>query len=195
LNEEQKKQLGMVRSSSKHLLNLINDVLDISKIEAGELIVAMEPFDLRRVIENVFRTVSPLAEEKGLTLELDVAPAVGEITGDKRRVEQVLLNILSNAVKFTEKGNVRMKCRVREGEVLLRVADTGIGIKEKDIDTLFKPFQQIDTYIDRKYEGTGLGLSISQKIVEMLGGKIWVESEWGKGSVFSFTLPTKIKTL
>jgi len=155
----------------------------------------MESFDLRRVIEKVFRTVSPLAEEKGLTLELDVAPAVGEITGDKRRVEQVLLNILSNAVKFTEKGNVRMKCRVREGEVLLRVADTGIGIKEKDIDTLFKPFQQIDTYIDRKYEGTGLGLSISQKIVEMLGGKIWVESEWGKGSVFSFTLPTKIKTL
>jgi len=195
LNEEQKKQLGMVRSSSKHLLNLINDVLDISKIEAGELIVAMEPFDLRRVIENVFRTVSPLAEEKGLTLELDVAPAVGEITGDKRRVEQVLLNILSNAVKFTEKGNVRMKCRVREGEVLFRVADTGIGIKLKDIDTLFKPFQQIDTHIDRKYEGTGLGLSISRKIVEMLGGKIWVESEWGKGSVFSFTLPTKIKTL
>jgi len=154
----------------------------------------MESFDLRRVIEKVFRTVSPLAEEKGLTLELDVAPAVGEITGDKRRVGQVLLNILSNAVKFAEKGNVRMKCRVREGEVLFRVTDTGIGIKEKDIDSMFKPFRQIDAHTDRKYEGTGLGLSICRKLLELLGGKIWVESEWGKGSVFSFTLPTKTRT-
>jgi len=194
LNEEQKKQLGMVRSSSKHLLNLINDVLDISKIEAGELIIAMESFDLRRVIEKVFRTVNPLAEKKSLTLELDIVPAVVEITSDIRRVEQILLNLLSNAIKFTEKGYVRTECRLRESEVPVRVTDTGIGIKEKDIDALFKPFRQIDAHTDRKYEGTGLGLSICRKLVELLGGKIWVESEWGKGSVFSFTLPTKRRT-
>jgi len=194
LNKEQKKQLGMVRDSSNHLLDLINDVLDISKIEAGQLQVAMESFDLRRVIEKVIQTVRPLAEKKSLTLEVDIAPSVAKITSDRRRVEQILLNLLMNAVKFTEKGSVRTECLLREDEVLVHVADTGIGIKEKDMDTLFKPFRQIDAHIDRKYEGTGLGLSISKKLVELLGGKIWVESEWGKGSVFSFTLPTERRT-
>jgi signal transduction histidine kinase len=194
LNEEQKKQLGMVRDSSNHLLDLINDVLDISKIEAGQLQVAMESFDLRRVIEKVTQTVRPLAEKKSLTLEVDIAPSVAEITSDRRRVEQILLNLLMNALKFTEKGSVRTECRLREGEVLVCVADTGIGIKERDMDSLFKPFRQIDAHIDRKYEGTGLGLSISKKLVELLGGRIWVESEWGKGSVFSFTLPTERRT-
>ena len=151
----------------------------------------MESFDLRRVIEKVIQTVRPLAAKKSLTLEVDIAPAVAEITSDMRRVEQILLNLLGNAVKFTEKGSVHTECRLREGEVLVRVADTGIGIKESDMDALFQPFRQIDAHIDRKYEGTGLGLSISRKLVELLGGKIRVESEWGKGSVFSFTLPTK----
>ena len=160
LNEEQKKQLGMVRSSSKHLLVLINDVLDISKIEAGQLAVVRESFDLKRVIEKVFQTVRPLAEKKSLTLELDIAPAEAEIVSDMRRVEQILLNLLDNAVKFTEKGSVLAECRLREGEVLIRIADTGIGIKENDMNALFEPFRQIDTHIDRRYEGTGLGLSI-----------------------------------
>ena len=190
LNEEQKKQLGMVRSSSKHLLVLINDVLDISKIEAGQLAVVRESFDLKRVIEKVFQTVRPLAEKKSLTLELDIAPAEAEIVSDMRRVEQILLNLLYNAVKFTEKGSVLAECRLNEGEVLIRIADTGIGIKKNDINSLFEPFRQIETHNDRRYQGTGLGLSISLKLVELLGGNIWVESEWGRGSVFSFTLPT-----
>ena len=194
LNEEQKKQLGMVRESSKHLLDLINDVLDISKIEAGQLQVATESFDLRRVIEKVIQTVRPLAEKKGLILEVEIAPALGEITSDRRRVEQILLNLLSNAIKFTEEGTVRLECLLGEGEVLVRVADAGIGIKESDMDSLFKPFHQIDAHIDRQYGGTGLGLSICEKLVELLGGEIRVESELGKGSVFSFTLPTKRRT-
>jgi signal transduction histidine kinase len=138
--------------------------------------------------------VKPLAEKKGLTLELDIAPALPEITSDMRRVEQILLNLLGNAIKFTEKGSVHTECRLREGEVLVRVADTGIGIKESDRDSLFKPFQQIDAQNNRRYEGTGLGLSICQKLLELMGGKIRVESEWGKGSVFSFTLPIKRST-
>jgi two-component system sensor histidine kinase/response regulator len=191
LNQEQKKQLGMVRDSSKHLLDLINDVLDISKIEAGQLPVAMESFDLRKVIEKVIQTVRPLAEKKGLIFEVVIAPDAAEITSDRRRVEQILLNLLSNAIKFTETGSVRTECMLGEGEVLVRVADTGIGIKESDMVFLFKPFRQIDAHIDRRHGGTGLGLSICWKLAEMLGGKIRAESEWGKGSVFSFTLPAK----
>ena len=124
-------------------------------------------------------------------LEAEIAPDVGEITSDRRRVKQILLNLLSNAVKFTEAGSVRLESVLRNGEVLVRVTDTGIGIKESDMVFLFKPFRQIDAHIDRRHGGTGLGLSICCKLVEMLGGKIHAESEWGKGSVFSFTLPMK----
>ncbi len=193
LNAEQKKQLGMVRDSSRHLLDLINDVLDLSKIEAGQLPVATETFDLRGVIEKVSQAMRPLAENRGLTLDVQIAPAVAEITSDRRRVEQILLNLLGNAIKFTELGGVRIESRLQEGAVLVRVADTGIGIKESDLDSLFKPFRQIDMNDDRRRGGTGLGLSICRKLVELLGGEIRVESEYGKGSLFSVTLPTKRK--
>jgi len=189
LNEEQKKELGMVRESSHHLLNLINDVLDISKIEAGQLTVAHEPCDLRTAVEKVTRNMGPLAEKKGLSLESMVAPDVGTIMSDQRRVEQVIFNLISNAIKFTEKGGVRVDCSLRDGEIVTRVSDTGIGIKDKDLSDLFKPFHQIDTGMVRHYDGTGLGLSICQKILDLLGGRIWVESEWGRGSAFSFSLP------
>ncbi|MEX2684278.1 MAG: sensor histidine kinase, partial [Candidatus Sigynarchaeota archaeon] len=189
LNAEQKKQLGMVRDSSTHLLNLINDVLDLSKIEAGQLTAVMAPFDLRASIEKCVRTVRPLADKKGLVLETEIGQNVGSITSDQRRVEQIMLNLLSNAVKFTEKGTVRFECKMDENNVSIRVIDSGIGIKKADMDKLFKPFRQIDTNITRKYEGTGLGLSICKKLVDLLGGNIWVESEFGKGSTFSFTLP------
>ncbi|MEX2758345.1 MAG: ATP-binding protein [Candidatus Sigynarchaeota archaeon] len=189
LTAEQKKQLGMVRDSSTHLLNLINDVLDLSKIEAGQLTAVMAPFDLRASIEKCVRTVRPLADKKGLVLETEIGQNVGSITSDQRRVEQIMLNLLSNAVKFTEKGTVRFECKMDENNVSIRVIDSGIGIKKADMDKLFKPFRQIDTNITRKYEGTGLGLSICKKLVDLLGGNIWVESEFGKGSTFSFTLP------
>lgn len=189
LNAEQQKQLGMVMHSARHLLALINDVLDISKIEAGELRLTSEPFDMRQVIQRAVQTVAPLADKKGLRLSAEVAPEVGCIIGDSRRVEQILLNLLNNAVKFTETGEVRIKCAVTDGQVIVAVQDTGIGIRPEDRDKLFKPFRQIDTGIARRHEGTGLGLSICDRLATMMGGRIGVESEWGAGSTFTLTLP------
>ena len=200
LNPEQQKQLNMVYDSAKHLLALINDVLDISKIEAGQLEIVSEPFDMRQAIEKVVQTVTPLAEKKGLVLLTRVAPEVGRITSDRRRVEQILINLVNNAIKFTpgkrdassEQGRVRIECEVSDGWLVTRVADTGIGIKPEGMDTLFEAFRQIDTGLTRRHEGTGLGLSICKRLVEMLGGEIWVESKWGVGSTFIVTLPAEI---
>ncbi len=189
LNEEQKKQLGMVRVSANHLLSLISDVLDISKIEAGQLQVDHVPFDLPASIRKVEQAIRPLAEKKGLDLTIDIAPDVGTVRSDMRRVEQVLLNLLSNAVKFTEEGRVRLTCSANPGMVIIGVADTGIGIRSEDLDNVFKPFLQIDSGLSRKYEGTGLGLSICKKLVHLLGGDIGVDSVWKEGSTFSFSLP------
>jgi PAS domain S-box-containing protein len=192
LNEEQTKQLGMVRESSSHLLALINDVLDISKIEAGQLQVAKEPFDLREVIEKAAQTVRPMVENKGLALEVVLAPDVGTITSDRRRVEQALLNIISNAVKFTEKGGISIACETSGRELTISVRDTGIGIKPEEMGRLFRPFQQLQSGIGRQYEGTGLGLSISKRLVELMGGTMSVKSQWGQGSTFAITLPLSV---
>lgn len=189
LNDEQKKQLTMVSESADHLLALINDVLDISKIEAGQLKLAHEPFDLKKSIEKVLRTVMPLAERKGIRLESEIDSSVGEVRGDSRRVEQVLLNLLSNAIKFTEQGYIRLDCTRQGKDIFICVKDTGIGIREADMEKLFKPFRQIDTGLTRQYEGTGLGLSISKKLVHLMAGTINAESEYGKGSIFYFTIP------
>jgi PAS domain S-box-containing protein len=189
LNDEQAKQLGMVRDSAHHLLNLINDVLDISKIEANRLQVQLEPFELGEAVEKAVRTASPMASKRGIAIDALVAPGVGIVLSDRRRVEQILLNLLSNAVKFTDEGRVRIECSVLGDAVLVRVVDMGIGIKPEDMDRLFRPFRQIDAGVTRRYEGTGLGLSICKKLVDLLGGAIWAESEWGKGSTFCFTLP------
>lgn len=192
LNDEQTKQLGMVQGSARHLLNLINDVLDISKIEAGQVEIVSEPFDMRQAIEIVVRVVTPLVEKRGLALLTRVAPEVGQIVSDRRRVEQILINLVNNAVKFTEKGEVRVECQVSDDRLVTRVVDTGMGIKRGDMGKLFEVFGQIDTGLARRHEGTGLGLSICKKLVEMLGGEIWVESEWGVGSIFTFTLPCRL---
>lgn len=189
LNDEQKKQLGMISDSSEHLLALINDVLDLSKIESGQLVVADEPVDLASLVEKVVATVRPLAGKKGLTLVVDIAPGTGRVRGDSRRVGQVLLNLISNAIKFTEKGGIRVECLQVGDRVVTRVRDTGIGIAQEDMDKLFRPFSQIDTGLTRQYEGTGLGLSISRRLVEMMGGTVEVESEKGRGSTFSFMMP------
>ncbi len=218
LNGEQHKQLEMVRGSARHLLALINDVLDISKIEAGQLEVVREPFDLRASIGKVVGIIEPLAGMKGLALHAELAPDVGRASSDQRRVEQVLLNLLNNAVKFTERGEVNFRVWREEsptgangpgredgkdrgnagggasssssGFLLhFEVRDTGIGIKPGDLDTLFKPFRQIDAGLTRQHEGTGLGLAICRRLAELMGGEIRVASEWGKGSVFTFILP------
>ncbi|HNZ10492.1 MAG TPA: ATP-binding protein [Smithellaceae bacterium] len=188
LNEEQAKQLGMVYNSARHLLDLINDVLDISKIEAGQLNVISEPFDLRESIERVMKSSQPLADKKGIEFSSTVAPEIGAITGDRRRVEQILLNLISNAIKFTEQGYVRLQGEVRGDDIVIDVKDTGIGIRQEDMGLLFTAFQQIESGITRKYDGTGLGLSICKKLSHLLGGEIRVESEWGKGSTFSLIL-------
>jgi len=189
LNDEQKKQLGMVRDSSVHLLELINDVLDISKIEAGQLEVASESFDLRDSLQKVVRHLGTQAAKKGLALELEMDPGVGDITSDRRRVEQVLLNLAGNAIKFTEQGRVGIHCLDAGGEVRVEVRDTGIGIRAEDLPALFTPFKQIDSGLTRKYDGTGLGLSICKRLIELMGGRIWAESAPGKGSTFIFMLP------
>jgi signal transduction histidine kinase len=213
LNDEQTKQLGMVRGSARHLLDLINDVLDISKIEAGQLEIASEPFEVREAIEKAVRTVTPLAEEKGLTLVAQVTPEVRQITSDRRRVDQILINLLNNAIKFTPKGgSVRVSANlisdssfriprseirnryVPQSAIRIQVSDTGIGIEPEDMNKLFESFRQIETGLTRQHEGTGLGLSICRKLVEMMGGEIWAESEGpGRGSTFTFTLPAERK--
>ncbi|HOE15877.1 MAG TPA: transporter substrate-binding domain-containing protein [Syntrophorhabdaceae bacterium] len=194
LNDEQKKQLNMVRSSSQHLLALINDVLDISKIEAGQLQIAQEDVDVRQVIEKVVQSARPLAENKGIEIGYRIIADDTRITADSRRVEQVLLNLVSNAIKFTEKGSVRITCEADGWNITVNVTDTGIGIKEEDMETIFKTFRQIDSGISRKQEGTGLGLSISKRLVKLMGGSIRVTSVFGSGSTFSFSIPKERKT-
>jgi PAS domain S-box-containing protein len=189
LNEEQAKQLKMVQGSARHLLELINDVLDISKIEADQMTISREQFEIGVAIQKSVEKIMPLAEKKGLRVTTVIPTQVVNITSDQRRVEQILINLLNNAVKFTERGEIHLETQIEDGWLVTHVKDTGIGIKSEDLPTLFTPFTQIDIGISRQYEGTGLGLSICKRIVELLGGRIWVESQWGKGSVFTFTLP------
>jgi PAS domain S-box-containing protein len=189
LNEEQTKQLHMTQASARHLLALINDVLDISKIEAGQLEIVKRPFDMRQAIENVLRVAQPLLQKKDLLLRTSIGLNVGTINQDRRRVEQVLINLVNNAIKFTERGEVNIECQIRDGRLETCVRDTGIGIRLEDMPKLFKPFQQIETGLARNHEGTGLGLSICKRLVTAMGGEISVESQWGVGSTFKFTLP------
>ncbi|PWR72648.1 HAMP domain-containing sensor histidine kinase [Methanospirillum lacunae] len=192
LNGEQEKQLGLVQYSARHLLDLINDVLDISKIEAGELKIAHEPVDIASSIKSVVKTIQPIAAGKGLEVVVNEPElAHGIIIGDRRRLEQVIMNLISNAIKFTETGTISVTIRDLSDHVEISVKDTGIGINKEDLNTIFKPFHQIDTGTTRKHEGTGLGLSITKKLVELHGGDITVQSTIGEGSVFTIHLPTQ----
>jgi PAS domain S-box-containing protein len=189
LNEEQTKQLNMTRDSARHLLALINDVLDISKIEAGQLTILKRPFDIRQAVESALRVVQPFAQKKNLQLATSIESGVSTINNDRRRVEQVLINLVNNAIKFTKQGEVNIHCQIRDGWLEIAVRDSGIGIKAEDMERLFKPFQQIDTGPARGHEGTGLGLAICKRLVVAMGGEITVESQWGMGSTFKYTLP------
>ncbi|OPY31667.1 MAG: hybrid sensory histidine kinase BarA [Methanomassiliicoccales archaeon PtaU1.Bin124] len=189
LNDEQKKQMGMVSDSAEHLLALINDVLILSKIEAGQLTLAKTEFDLRSSIAKVIATTELMAKRKGIFLEYRIGEDIGKVRGDSRRVEQILLNLVSNGIKFTEKGSVRVECHREGKDVVMSVIDTGIGISQADMDKLFKPFSQVETGLTRHYEGTGLGLSICQKLTDMMGGSIGVESTVGIGTTFRVRLP------
>lgn len=191
LTEEQDKQLGMIQNSARHLLELINDVLDISKIEAEQIEITLKEFDFPKLVTKVVESVRPLAEKKTISLSTNLPSMVGSIISDQRRVEQVMINLLNNAIKFTDEGEVRLDGELKGNTLRISVKDTGIGIKPEDMDKLFEKFSQIETGLNRTREGTGLGLSISKKLIEMLGGKIWVESKWGVGSTFGFSLPLK----
>jgi signal transduction histidine kinase/HAMP domain-containing protein len=189
LNKEQKKQIKMIQSSGCHLLSLINDILDISKIEAGEIKPELETFDVNQVIEEVMSMVWPFASNKNLPVHFNPVPGSGEIKSDRKRVHQIILNIVNNAVKFTEKGSIDIRCFTENGFCKVEIADTGIGIKTEDINLLFNPFVQLENNLTRKFEGSGLGLSISKKLMEMLKGDILVESEYGKGTRFILSFP------
>ena len=184
LNSEQQKQMSMVQNSSRHLLSLINDVLDISKIEAGQLELTYTSFDVRSSMEKMVKLIAPQAEKKGISLRISLPDSPVMITTDQRRLEQVILNLLSNAVKFTDEGSVSISGQSENNSLIMSFSDTGIGMQQEDIPNLFQPFRQIDTGLARKSEGTGLGLSICKKIIDLMGGTIEVESQWGQGSKF-----------
>ncbi len=191
LNPEQNKQLGMVQKSAQHLLALINDILDISKIEAGQLHLASEPFAIEPVLVSALELVRPAAEQKGLMLVSVIPPGLPEVRGDRRRTQQVALNLLNNAIKFTERGEVAVLVDGGEDGLSVAIRDTGIGIPEHALGEIFEPFRQIDTGLSRRHEGTGLGLSISRRLMELMHGSLSVRSVVGEGSVFRFTLPIR----
>ena len=192
LNEKQAEYTEDILSSGRHLLSLINDILDLAKIEAGRMELELTKFDLPSAVENALILVRERTTRHGIKLERVVDERLGELVGDERKVKQILLNLLSNAVKFTpEGGQIRVKATRGDDSAIISVVDTGIGIAREDQEAIFEEFRQVGSDYTRKREGTGLGLSLTKKFVEMHGGKIWVESEPGKGATFTFTLPIR----
>lgn len=192
LSAEQEKQVGMIQGSGEQLLNLINDILDISRIEAGRVRIEKRWTDLPNVVEEAIKSIEPLARKKEIDLHLVVPETFPKVYTDEGRVRQIVLNLLSNAVKFTPSGKIEVALSLPQDgdqEIFVSVQDTGIGIAQKNLVYIFEPFHQIDNTPARKYGGTGLGLSICKQLVELMGGRIWANSGLGRGSTFTFTLP------
>jgi len=190
LNEKQADYVGDIHSSGRHLLSLINDILDLSKIEAGRMELEPSEFDLAAMLETALTLVRERAQRHGIKLALEADPAVGLVSGDERKLKQVTLNLLSNAVKFTpEGGSVRLGARRNGSAVEVWVTDTGVGIAPEDQALVFEEFRQVGSDSARKAEGTGLGLALAKKFIELHGGSIRLESAPGRGSTFTFTLP------
>ena len=193
LTDDQRMALEKVLKNGRHLLQLINDILDISKLESGRMTLSVETEDVATVLSNCVLLVEPLIQSKRLTLTTDIQPNLPAMTTDIVKVRQILVNLLSNAAKFTEKGSISIKVTQQEGGMVsFGVKDSGIGIAPKDFGRVFEEFQQVDSSNTRKYKGTGLGLPIARKLARMLGGDLTVDSELGKGSTFSMTIPAKI---
>ena len=191
--EKIQEVLERLEQNGRHLLGLINAVLDLSKIEAGQLTLSLNEYSIGEVVQTVYTSVEALAAEKKLDLNLKVPPDLSIARGDEQRIAQVLLNLLGNAIKFTDAGEVQVEVTEDFGKTfLVSVTDTGPGLSEADQKIIFQEFQQADGSNTRKKGGSGLGLSIAKKIVEMHGGRIWVESDVGKGSAFRFTLPVRV---
>lgn len=197
LNEKHRHFLDNILFSSTHLLDLINEILDISKIESGKFDLVMERISITKIIEEIIILLKEKAANQNVVLKMEFDHSIDLIDADKLRLKQVLFNLISNAVKFSKKegGTVTIRTRMRNDNVELSISDTGIGIKKENIVKLFTEFHQLDTGYARMYQGTGLGLAISKKLVELHGGKIWVESEYGVGSTFTLTLPSVKRNL
>ena len=194
--EPSEKMLGILKrleANGKHLLGLINDVLDLSKIEAGQLVLELSDYCIQDIAQTVRSTLEPLAADKKLGFKVEVAPQLPPGRGDGRRLTQVLINLVGNAIKFTDAGEVAIKAEAHNGSFHVSVRDTGPGISSADQARLFQEFQQADNAITKKKGGTGLGLAISKRIIEMHGGRICVESQPGRGSTFTFTLPVIVE--
>jgi GAF domain-containing protein len=185
--------LKRLESNGRHLLGLINDVLDLSKIEAGQLVLDLNDYSLQGVTQTVYSAVEPLAADKKLGFKVELTPDLPPGRGDERRLTQVLLNLVGNAIKFTDSGEVCINVGVADGAFKVAVRDTGPGISAADQAKLFQEFQQADNSITRKKGGTGLGLAISKRIIEMHGGRIWIDSTLGQGSTFLFTVPVRVE--
>jgi two-component system, NtrC family, sensor kinase len=189
LNEKQDEYLKDIYASGQHLLSLINDILDLSKIEAGRMELELADFHMPQAIDNALVLVRERALRRGITLEQSIDSRLGEMQGDERKIKQVLLNLLSNAIKFTpEGGRVGVRAALVDGRVEVAISDTGIGIAPEDHEAVFEEFRQVGA-AEKKAEGTGLGLALARKFIELHGGRIWVKSQIGAGSTFTFTLP------
>ena len=191
--EKMRAVMERVQSNGKHLLGLINDVLDLSKIEAGQLVLSIQDYSIKDVVHGVYSAVEPLANSKKLAFKIDVPPNLPPARGDDRRLTQVLLNLVGNAIKFTDAGEIAVRAAAANGAYTISVRDTGPGIAEADQAKIFDEFQQADSTQTKAKGGTGLGLSIAKRIIEMHGGKLWVESSLGAGSTFSFTVPLRVE--
>jgi len=192
LNEKQGDYLKDIHESGKHLLSLINDILDLSKIEAGRMELELSTFHLPTAISNAMTLVRERAQRQGVELDADVDPRLAEFQADERKLKQILLNLLSNAVKFTpEGGRVGVSAKFDTEKVEIAVKDSGVGISPQDQRSLFEEFKQVGKDSSRKAEGTGLGLALTKRFVELHGGAIRVESAQGKGSTFTFSLPMR----
>ncbi|MBM4064224.1 MAG: ammonium transporter [Planctomycetes bacterium] len=195
ISAEQKEYLSDIHGSGQHLLNMINSILDLSKIEAGKLELHYEEFPVKEAVNEVLNTIIGFSNKKGIRIHTHIHEDVPSITVDKVKFKQIMFNLLSNAIKFTpENGRVAINASLMNQHVQIAVSDTGIGIKSEDMDKIFEAFRQVDASYARRYEGTGLGLALTKRLVELHGGKIWVISEFGKGSTFTFTLPIKPQT-
>lgn len=193
LTEKQEAYVDNIRYGGKHLLNLISDILDLSKLDAGKMELVIENISVLETLNQAIVMVEGMANKNDVSVKKELDSELASIEADRQRLIQILFNLLSNAVKFNRKeGGIVTVTTEREGDMAkFSVSDTGIGIKEEDTNKLFKDFEQLDSGISRKYGGTGLGLAITKKLVELQGGKIWVDSEFGAGSTFTFLLPIK----
>jgi signal transduction histidine kinase len=193
LTEQQTADLERVVQAADNLLGLINGLLDLAKIEAGKMELNVEEVDLPLVIDDVIELIRPSADAKALALRADVASTLPTAWADRARIRQVLVNLMANAVKFTEQGGVTIRANIVDGWITIAVVDTGVGIPPDAQTYIFDEFRQVDASTTRRYGGTGLGLAISKRLIALHGGRIWVESTVGNGSTFLFTLPVRVR--